>query len=143
MGCVGVCTSATVLLVTVVAAALLVVPGAKALRCFQCGALREGMSTVNPCFGIKEEDNKECSAEHKYCKRYSNEGVLVLACEENCQESHTQTTDITCCTTDGCNAGGVAAPSALLLLILPALVTVGGLLPLLPIRPLLPPIPAR
>ncbi|XP_045117041.1 ly-6/neurotoxin-like protein 1 [Portunus trituberculatus] len=126
MACAGVCTTATVLLITVLVA-LLVIPGSRGLRCYQCGALREGMSTVNPCFGIKVEDNRECSAEQKFCKRYSNEGVLVLACEENCVESHSQTTDITCCDTDGCNGGGITAPSALLLA-LPALVTVTGLL---------------
>ncbi|MPC48705.1 hypothetical protein E2C01_042487 [Portunus trituberculatus] len=44
-----------------------------------------------------------------------------------CYQKDSQTTDITCCDTDGCNGGGITAPSALLLA-LPALVTVTGLL---------------
>ncbi|XP_071519101.1 uncharacterized protein [Panulirus ornatus] len=92
-------------------------PRAEGLWCFQCGALSEGMSTVNPCFGINPEDYQECPASHNICKRYSNEGVLVLACSEQCVESHTQTTDITCCTTDGCNFGVRATPSAFLLVL--------------------------
>ncbi|XP_064089360.1 uncharacterized protein LOC135203552 [Macrobrachium nipponense] len=80
------------------------------LRCYQCGTISEGMSTVNPCFGATLEDNKECAITDTHCKRYSNEGVLVLACSKDCVESRTQTTDITCCSTDGCNGAGALKP---------------------------------
>ncbi|XP_068249040.1 uncharacterized protein [Palaemon carinicauda] len=80
------------------------------LRCYQCGTMNEGMSTVNPCFGDTLEDNKECAVTDTHCKRYSNEGVVVLACAKDCVESRTQTTEITCCTTDGCNGAGSLKP---------------------------------
>ncbi|XP_042236318.1 uncharacterized protein LOC121875708 [Homarus americanus] len=92
-------------------------PRVEGLSCYQCGSLSEGMSTVNPCFGIKPEDYTECPASHTQCKRYSNEGVLVLACSDNCVESLRQTTEITCCDTDGCNGGSMARPTVLLLVV--------------------------
>nr|XP_045596183.1 ly6/PLAUR domain-containing protein 2-like [Procambarus clarkii] len=92
-------------------------PLSEGLWCYQCGTLSEGMSTVNPCFGIKPDDYTLCPAGSNHCKRYSNEGVLVLACVDHCVESHRQTTDITCCNTDGCNAAGVMGLSTTLLLV--------------------------
>ncbi|XP_042864401.1 uncharacterized protein LOC122248449 [Penaeus japonicus] len=87
--------SMTAVLLVLVMALAAMTPRVDALRCYQCGSFAESMSTVNPCFGVSEDDLTECPASHNSCKRYSNEGVLVLACSDNCVESHRQNTDIT------------------------------------------------
>ncbi|XP_069971935.1 uncharacterized protein [Penaeus vannamei] len=107
--------SMTAALLLAVMALAATAPRADGLRCYQCGSFAESMSTVNPCFGVSEDDLTECPASHNACKRYSNEGVLVLACSDNCVESHRQNTDITCCDTDACNIGSTLAPPARLL----------------------------
>ncbi|XP_018908945.2 uncharacterized protein [Bemisia tabaci] len=82
------------------------VPGAAALRCYQCGEYNDGVGSITPCLNYTANHLKECPSRLSLnCVKYVSEGSTVRDCAADCNE-RTQSwgTRIYCCQEDGCNS---------------------------------------
>lgn len=94
---------------------LSVIESISSLQCFQCGLYvpPEGVhlapgtapGKIFPCTNLSISHLKDCKENEKSCMKYSNAGLEVRLCSENCIEDVNgySEREIHCCNDDACN----------------------------------------
>ncbi|XP_076317560.1 uncharacterized protein LOC143229306 [Tachypleus tridentatus] len=73
------------------------------LKCYRCGTYnQEGTGSVSPCYDFNQTHLKDCSPSENSCMKYTNKGIVVRQCINDCKPQEGDM-EVYCCQTDGCN----------------------------------------